>query len=179
MKAVCLASAMTVVLLLVVTVAFRVDPRQHRARQVTMLNLACMIALVGLWLSTPDDLGFLHRSLLVEPRGFDLALALFFFFAAYFGGVLQLYNLADRGFSLRMLIDALEDESGSIDTDRLVTGYGGGQGLAWMYDKRMRGLLEGNFVRRADTFIALTARGARIADLFIRVRQFLKLDSPR
>jgi hypothetical protein len=177
MKGICLASAMTVVLLLLVTLTFRFDPRQHRARQVTVLYVACTVALVGLWLGTPDDFGFLHRSLLIRPGGFDLALALFFFFVAYFGGVLQLYNLADRGFSLRILIDALEDKSGSIDTDRLLTGYGGGQGLSWMYDKRMHGLLEGNFVRRTDTSIALTTRGARIADLFIRVRQFLKLDS--
>jgi len=179
MKAICLASAMTIILLLAVTVAFRLNPRKHRARQVTLLYTACTVALVGLWLGTPDDLGFLHHSLLAEPHWFDLALALFFFSVAFFGGVLQLYNLADRGFSLRILIDAVEDANGSIDTDALMTGYGGGQGLTWMYDKRMHGLLEENLVRRMDASIALTANGAWIADQFIRIRQFLKLDRPR
>jgi hypothetical protein len=179
MKSIFLASAMTIVLLLAVTVAFRVDPRRHRARQVTILYLACTVALVGLWLGTPDDLGFLHRSLLAEPRWFDLALALFFFGVAFFGGVLQLYNLADRGFSLRILIDALEDASSSIDTDALMTGYGGGQGLRWMYDKRMHGLLEEKLVHRVDASIALTANGAWIADQFIRIRQFVRLDPSR
>src|SRR5262245_16914183 len=179
MKAICLASAMTIVLLLAVTVAFRFDPRPHRARQVTILYLACTVALVALWLATPDDLGFLHRSLLAAPRWFDLALALFFFGVAFFGGVLQLYNLSDRGFSLRILIDALEDASGSIDTDALMTGYGGGQGLRWMYDKRMHGLLEEKLVRRVDASIALTPNGTWVADQFIRIRRFLKLDLPR
>jgi hypothetical protein len=176
-KAICLASVMTLVLMSAVTLVFRLAPHTHRAGQMTALYVACALVLVLIWLVTPDDLGILHRALLAEPRWLDAALALFFFSAAFFGGVLQLYNLADRGFSLRILIDALEDQNYDIDTDRLMTGYGGGKGLVWMYDKRMHGLLEGGLVRRAGTSIRLTANGAWIADLFIRIRQFLRLDA--
>src|SRR5215216_868387 len=178
MKAFCLASVMTIVLLLLVTLAFRLDPRRHRVRQVTILYLVCIGVLTGLWLTTPDDLGILHPSLLAEPRWLDLALALFFFSAAFFGGVLQLYNLADRGFSLRILIDALEDPTGTVSVDRLITEYGGGQGIRWMYDKRMRDLLDGDFILRVGNSIALCAKGALIANLFIRLQRFLKLNSP-
>jgi hypothetical protein len=177
MKAICLASAMTIVLLVSVTLVFRLE-RQHHARNMTVLYLVCSIALIGLWLGSPDDLGFLHPSLLAEPPWFDLDLALFFFTAAFFGGALQLYNLTDRGFSLRILIDALEDPSGAVSVDQLTTGYSAGQGIVWMYDKRMHGLLEGHFVHRAEKSIMLTAKGAWIAALFIRIRRFLKLDSP-
>jgi hypothetical protein len=178
MKAICLASVMTIVLLLLVTLAFRLDPRRHRVQQVTILYLACAGVLIGLWLATPDDLGILHPSLLAEPRWLDLALALFFFSAAFFGGVLQLYNLADRGFSLRILIDALEEPAGTVSIDRLIAGYGGGQGIRWMYDKRMGDLVERHFIRRVGNSIALYAKGALMADLFIRLHRFLKLNSP-
>jgi hypothetical protein len=178
MKAICLASAMTVVLLLLVTLAFRLDPCKHRVRRITALHLACSAALIGLWFATPDDLAFLHRSLLAEPPWFDLLLTLFFFSAAFFGGVLQLYNLADRGFSLRILIDALEDPAGTIDVDRLAAGYGGGQGIRWMYDKRVRGLLEGEIVRRVDDSLALSPTGILLGDAFIHIRRFLNLGLP-
>src|SRR5215475_3886282 len=81
MKAICLAGAMTIVLLLATTIAFRFVPRPHRVRQITVLYLACAVAMVGLWSITPEDLGFLHHSLLAEPRWFDLSLALFLFTA--------------------------------------------------------------------------------------------------
>ena len=176
MKAICLATAMTIVLLLSVTVAFRFAPRKHRVRQSSILYLACTVALVGAWLATPADLGFLPPWLLADPPGFDLLLALFFFAAAFFGGVLQLYNLADRGFSLRILIDVLEQPSRTVTAEQLVAGYGGGQGVEWMYDKRVHGLLEGDLVRRTDGSFILTARGAAAADMFIHVRRFLRLD---
>src|SRR5262245_55587713 len=128
MKAVCLASAMTIVLLLATTVAFRVAPAKHRVRQLGILYLVCTAALVAVWLLTPEDLGFLPPWLLAGPPWFDLLLALFFFAAAFFGGVAQLYNLADRGFSLRILVDALEHPSATVGRDQLTAGYGGGQG---------------------------------------------------
>src|SRR5215510_11808378 len=128
MKAVCLASAMTIVLLLATTVVFRAAPGGHRVRQLGILYLVCTAALVAVWLMTPEHLGFLPPWLLAGPPWFDLLLALFFFAAAFFGGVAQLYNLADRGFSLRILIDALEEPSGTVAAEQLITSYGGGQG---------------------------------------------------
>ena len=176
MKAICLASAMTIVLLLSVTIAFRFDPRKHRVRQGTTLYLACLVVLIAVWATTPDDLGFLPPWVLATPSWFDLMLSLFFFTAAFFGGVLQLYNLADRGFSLRILIDAFEQPSGAVGAEQLLAGYGGGQGVKWMYDKRIHGLLEGDLVRRMEDRFVLTPQGIGVADMFIHIRRFLKLD---
>ena len=101
MKAVILATAMTIVLLALVTLALRHHPTPRRARQMTLIYLACLIGAALVWFATSADLGLLAPSLLIEPPWLDLSLMLFFFSAAFFGGVLQLYNLADRGLSLR------------------------------------------------------------------------------
>jgi hypothetical protein len=176
MKAICLSGAATLILLGLVTLVFRLNPRQDRGRRLLFCYLVFVAVLICVWWSTPGNLGFLPRALLAEPQGFDLGLTLFFFSAAFFGGVLQLYNLADRGLSLRILIDALDAPNPAVSADRLMREYGGGRGLIWMYDKRMQGLVAGAFVRRAHGAIALTAKGAAIADLFIRIRRFLNLE---
>src|SRR5262245_39761106 len=83
MKAICLASAMTVVLLLLVTLCFRLYPSAHRARQMLFVYLFCLAVLVALWFATPDDLGLFGQSLLTEPSWLDFAATLFFFSAAF------------------------------------------------------------------------------------------------
>jgi hypothetical protein len=177
MKAVIFATAMTIVLLVLVTLAFRLHPTAERARQMTLIYFGCLIVSVLMWFTTSVDLGFLARSLLIEPGWLDLFLMLFFFTAAFFGGVLQLYNLADRGFSLRILIDLEEADSRNIDTEWLIANYGGGKGLAWMYRKRIDGLLDTKLVDRKAEMIELTSKGERAADVFFAVRCFLRLES--
>ena len=177
MKAVIIAAAMTLVLLVLITLAFRFHPTDKRAKQMTLLYIGCVLAAVLAWLITPVDLGFLAPSLLIEPRWLDLALMLFFFSSAFFGGVLQLYNIADRGFSLRILIDLDAAAPCSGGVDALVNTYGGGQGLTWMYGKRLHGLLAGDFVRRNTNELELTAKGRRTAEMFDAAHRFLRLDS--
>jgi hypothetical protein len=176
MKAVIVAAAMTLVLLLIVTLAFRLHRTQERAKQMILLYFGCAVVAALAWAVTPLDLGFLAPSLLIEPRWLDLSLMLFFFSSAFFGGILQLYNLADRGFSLRILIDldATTPCSGGVDT--LVKTYGGGQGLTWMYGKRLHGLLAGDFVRCNGDTLELTPRGRRTAEMFAAAHRFLRLD---
>ena len=176
MKAIIVAAAMTLVLLQVVTLAFRLHPTQERAKQMTLLYFGCAVVAALAWLITPLDLGFLAPSLLIEPRWLDLSLMLFFFSSAFFGGVLQLYNLADRGFSLRILIDLDAATPCSGGVDALVKTYGGGQGLTWMYGKRLHGLLTGDFVRRNGDTLELTPRGRRTAEMFDAAHRFLRLD---
>src|SRR4051812_33803535 len=178
MKAIGLATATTVMLLLLATLTFRLLQSEQRVRQLATLYAICAVLLVCLWLATPDDLGVLPPSLMVVPRWLDLLLALFFFSAAFLGGVLQLYNLADRGFSLRILIDALEHPSGTVDIDRLIGEYGGGRGIRWMYDKRVGDMLQGEFIGRAADSLVLYRKGISLADLFTRVRRFLRLELP-
>jgi hypothetical protein len=178
MKAVILATAMTIVLLVLVTLALRLHPTSRRARQMMLIYGLCLIGAATLWFATPADLGFLALSLLIEPPWLDLSLMLFFSSAAFFGGVLQLYNLADRGLSLRILIDFAEADSRLIDTDWLIANYGGGKGLAWMYGKRIDGMLETNLVERKAGMIALTSKGAHAAAVLFAVRRLLRLEPP-
>ena len=176
MKAVILATAMTIVLLVIVTLVLRFHPTPRRARQMMLSYFACLIGTALVWFATSADLGFLAQSLLIAPPWLDLSLMLFFFSAAFFGGVLQLYNLADRGLSLRILIDFAEADSCFIDIDWLIANYGGGKGLAWMYEKRIAGMLETNLVERKAEMIELTSKGARAAAVLFAVRRFLRLE---
>src|SRR6516165_6157728 len=146
MKAICLASAMTVVLLIVVTFCFRLSPSAHRARQMLFAYLFCLAALVALWFATADDLGLLGRSLLTQPAWLDFAATLFFFSAGFFGGALQLYNLCDRGFSLRILVDMLEAPTDTVDINYLTGNYSNGRGLVWMYHKRIDDIVAARFI---------------------------------
>src|SRR5262249_54706034 len=135
--------------------------------------------LVALWFATPDDLGLLGRSLLTEPAWLDFATALFFFSAAFFGGALQLYNLCDRGFSLRILIDMLEAPIGAVDVDYLTANYSSGRGLIWMYRKRINDILAARFIDQVEQRIVLTGRGGEFADLCIDSRRVLGLEPPQ
>jgi hypothetical protein len=175
MKAIILATAMTIVLLAVVTIALRFYQTAQRAKQMTLIYFGCVILLVLAWFTTSFNLGFLAPSLLIEPGWLDFSLMLFFFTAAFFGGALQLYNLADRGFSLRILID-VEQTTQAINADWLVANYGGGKGLTWMYGKRIEGLLETKLVDRKAEMLELTSKGERAADVFLAVRRFLRLE---
>jgi hypothetical protein len=179
MKAIIVATAMTIVLLALVTMAFRLGATARRARRMTLIYFGCVIVAVLIWFQTPVDLGFLARSLLIEPGWLDFSLMLFFFTAAFFGGVLQLYNLADRGFSLRILADVQEANSHAADIDWLIANYGGGKGLTWMYGKRIEGLIDTKLVSRKAGMIELTRKGQRTADLFLAVRRFLRVESQR
>ena len=179
MKAICLASAMTVVLLVLVTFYFRLSPSAHRARQMLFVYLFCLAALVVLWFATIDDLGLLGRSLLTEPAWLDFAATLFFFSAAFFGGALQLYNLCDRGFSLRILVDMLEAPTGAVDVDYLTANYSSGRGLIWMYRKRIDDIIATRFIDQVNKRIVLTAKGEMFADLFINARRVLGLEPPQ
>jgi len=178
MKAVVVATGMTVVLLILVTLAFRIFPTPRRAKQMTLIYFGCVLVSVLAWLTTPTDLGFLPWPLLIEPRRLDFFLMLFFFTAAFFGGVLQLYNLADLGFSLRILIDIDTAHTRFIDADWLVTNYASGKGLTWMYGKRIEDLLETKLVDRNAKMIELTPKGKYTADIFLAVRHLLRLESP-
>jgi uncharacterized membrane protein len=179
MKAICLASAMTVVLLVLVTLCFRLYPSAHRARQMLLLYLFCLAVLVALWFATPDDLGFIGRSLLAQPAWLDFAATLFFFSAGFFGGVLQLYNLCDRGFSLRILIDMLEAPTSAVDADYLTANYSSGRGLGWMYRKRIDDIIAARFVDQVNKRITLTAKGEVFADVFMIARRVLGLEPPQ
>src|SRR2546427_463537 len=105
MKAIIVATLMVLGMVATVTIAFRTLHRPPGAAVLTKSFLAFVPELVVAWGVTPHDLGFLPRPMLAEPPWFDLTACLFFYTAAFGGGVLQLYNLAERGFSLRILAE--------------------------------------------------------------------------
>jgi hypothetical protein len=173
MKGVILAAVMRMVLFGATTVSFRLLARDGGLRRMMWLYLLCGGGLILLWLVTAANLGFLPAWLLTEPRWLDLGVAGFLFSAAFFGGILQVYNLADRGFSLRFLIDILESRDSAMTAEQLLTGYSAGKGIGWMYRKRLDGLLGAGLVERQGGDIVLTRKGEASANLFVRARRFL------
>lgn len=177
MKAIVLATAFTMVEFVAITAVLRSFPSRRRVLQMTAAYLVVLLCLVTTWVVTPDNLGLIPRPLLAEPRWFDLAASIFFFSAAYFGGILQLYNLADRGFSLRIAIDLLEHDLAGMSADDVVRGYSSGQGLRWMYQKRIDGMVSSGLIAIADGVVSLEPKGFMLAGLFSTLRRILKIES--
>lgn len=107
--------------------------------------------------------------LVLSPPGaghwLAVGFACFLYTAGFWGGLVQLYNLADRGLSLRMLIDAVESPGSAVTASGIVSGYAAGRGLAWMYEKRLSGLARTGLIERRDGMASITARGRSVARL--------------
>ncbi len=109
MKGLLLAAASSLLCVAAVTVVFRIVDVRRRAAAMLGIFLATIPLYVSAYALTPADLWLLPERL-VEPRSFLCGVfGLFVHAALFFGGWLQVYNLAERGFSLRILIDI--DES--------------------------------------------------------------------
>jgi hypothetical protein len=176
MKSIIIAAAMTIVMMGAVTLLLRYFPTRYRVRQITLAFLLALVAVALVWWLTPQNLGILPPSLLTQPPWVDLIAAVFFFATAFFGGVLQLYNLSDRGLSLRMLIDIAESPRASMTVEDVITGYSSGRGLRWMYEKRLRDMRYHDLITSRAGRIILTPRGRRTAAMFLGLRRFCKLD---
>jgi len=178
MKAIIVATLVVLTMAATVTLTFRTLHPPRGAAVLAKVFFALVPVLVVAWGVTSDDLGFLPRSVLAEPAWFDLTACLFFYTAAFGGGVLQLYNLAERGFSLRILAELHAAKGSPMSLDEIAERYSDGRGLAWMYDKRLNGLVQQRLVVVEGGAVTLTGRGwfwaRRLADL----RRFLRLPSP-
>ena len=175
MKAILLAGAFCPLFLLGVTLVFRALPVTRPAVFLLKAWGACVPLLAVVYLLTPADLWLLPDTLLDDPPWFGLVFCLGLWFAGFFGGILQLYNLTERGMSLRMLIDLAQSGDRGMTADEIMRDYSAGQGIAWMYQKRLDGLLEGRLIRIEDGVIANERRGRRVAGLFQRLRRLLNL----
>ena len=69
-----------------------------------------------------------------------------------------------------MLIDILEEPSRKMNVDEMMTSYGGGKGIIWMYDKRIGDMLSSGLVRETDGNLVLTRRGAVLARVYSALR---------
>jgi hypothetical protein len=178
MKAIIIAAVVIMAVAITITVRFRCITEAGRAETMVKIFLWYVPVLVLAWRLTPDDLGFLPRTMLAEPPWFDLTACFFFYTAAFGGGLLQLYNLADRGLSLRILAELQAAAGHSMTVDEIAERYSDGKGLAWMYDKRLDGLIRYHLVIVEGAEISLTARGWLLAARLAQLRRFLRLPPP-
>src|SRR4051794_36547329 len=108
MKAIIVATLAELLLFVGVSWCLRSGVTDQRARLMLIAFMSVLPLLLAIYLLTPPDLGFLSAEFVIPIAWIDIAFSVFLFGVGFFGGILQLYNLADRGFSLRILIDILE-----------------------------------------------------------------------
>jgi hypothetical protein len=175
MKAILLAGLMALAFTAAMTLAFRAFPIRRRVVFLAWLWLGSVPVLLAAYLLTPPSLGLLPDALRDDPAWFGPIFCLGLWFAGFFGGILQLYQLTERGMSLRMLIDLAEAGRTGLDVRDIMTGYSAGQGIAWMYHKRLDGLIEQRVARIEDGAIVNEPRGRRLAATYGRLRRLLRL----
>lgn len=161
-----------------VTLLFALGPRvTARAAAMCAVFVLTVPVYLAVYILTPADLGVLP-AYLTEPRAWlDCAFGLGAHTALFFGGWLQLYNLAERGFSLRILIDVAEAPTGTLGRDGVAARYGGGRGIEWMREKRIDGLVETGLAAWHEGRLRITPKGRRAARLFGALRSALRIDT--
>jgi hypothetical protein len=172
MKEIIVAALSGGLLCALATIVFQAWQIERRARLLLLVYLICLCVLVAIYLVTPDDLGVLPPAMVVPSRTAGLLFCGFLYSAGFFGGVLQIYNLADRGLSLRMLIDISLSKEGKMTPLEMTRAYAAGKGLVWMYDKRLDGIVATGLARRVGDSIQITPKGAVFAQLFSRVKAY-------
>jgi hypothetical protein len=175
MKAILLAALAELLLFACVSACLRSGITKQRARLMLIAFLSVLPVLLAAHLLTPPDLGFLSPELMMPIAWVDITFAVFLYSVGFFGGILQLYNLADRGFSLRILIDILEAPPQAMRLDDVMQGYSGGRGIAWMYAKRLEDLQSAGLAKVEGKCLVLTPKGQRIAKLFTWLQEFARV----
>jgi hypothetical protein len=175
MKAILLAALAELLLFACISALLRFGVTSRRARSMLIAFLSVLPLLLVAHLVTPPDLGFLPAALAMPIVWIDIAFALFLYSVGFFGGILQLYNLADRGFSLRILIDILEAPSQEMRLDDVMQGYSAGRGIAWMYAKRLEDLQSAGLAKVEGESLVLTPKGQRVAKLFTWLQEFARV----
>jgi len=129
--------------------------------------------------AAPADLGVL-APWLVEPRYVAAgAFGLFVHAALFFGGWWQVYNLADRGCALHIVLAICESPERALSAPEIEARYGAGRGLHWMPDKRIDDILDHGLATLRGGRLHATPKGARVARLFGLLRAVLRLDDTK
>jgi hypothetical protein len=175
MKAILIAALAELLLFACVSASLRSGGTARRARAMLIAFLSVLPVLVAVHLLTPPDLGFLPAELVMPIAWVDIAFAVFLYGVGFFGGILQLYNLADRGFSLRILIDILESPLQVMSLDDVMQGYSAGRGIAWMYAKRLEDMQGAGLAKVEGESLILTPKGQRVAKLFAWLQELARV----
>ena len=174
MKGLLLAAAGSLVLAAAITVLLRTARPERRVDALLRMFVVSLPVFVALYLLTPGDLGILPPAL-VDGRLAGALYAVAVYASLFLGGWLQLYNLAERGCSLRILIDIDEHPARAMTPADLLRGYGAGRGIDWMVAKRVDGLVSEGFAELHAERLLPTPRGRRAASLFAAARAALRL----
>jgi hypothetical protein len=167
---------MCFVYLAVMSLGLRLSgPEVLRARRLFRLFLLTLPLCALMYWVTPADLGIIPDPWLEANQLVEFGLMLFLYSAAFLGGILQLYNLADRGFSLRIAMDIHRSPCGCMTADDVVSSYSAGKGIVWMYQKRIDDLIRLNLAEVRDGTVTATAAGRRVAERFSWLRRFLRV----
>jgi hypothetical protein len=175
MKAILVAALGELLLFIGASWGLRSGITHQRARLMLIAFVSVLPVLLAIHLFTPPDLGFLGAELVMPIAWVDIAFSVFLYSVGFFGGILQLYNLADRGFSLRILIDILEAPSQAMNLDDVMQGYSAGRGIAWMYAKRLDDMQSAGLARVEGECLVLTPKGHRVAKLFAWLQEFARI----
>ena len=178
MKAILIAALFGLLLFGACSIGLRYAETTRRAWLLTLLFGCALPLLVLAYLATPEDLGFLPSAWVAPYAWVDLGFCVFLFTVGSSGGLLQLYNLADRGLSLRILIDILESRGGALSAEEIVGAYGGGQGIAWMYQKRLDDMSAASLIEVHGDDVILSAKGRSVARLFDALQKFARAGPP-
>jgi len=158
-----------------ITALFRAMEIRSRAAVMTRIFSCSVPLFVAAHLLFLPYLDSVPSSLNTTQRWVSLGFGLLLYCAIFLGGILQLYNLADRGFSVRILIDIDESSTKSLALDEILAGYSQGKGIEWMYRKRIDGLVAHRLVEVRGDIVVLLRKGYRLAALFAWLRSFLQL----
>ncbi|MBI4354254.1 MAG: hypothetical protein HY595_03355 [Candidatus Omnitrophica bacterium] len=97
----------------------------------------------------------------------------------YLTGVIvyvEVRSLLSRGYSLRILVDALDQPEG-VSVSRLQDGYSNGMGMRGLLTRRLTGLAQWHLVQFDGRRVGpLTALGVCCATMMVGMRKFLRLE---
>ena len=175
MKALLLALGCSLLYAAAATALLRLHQTRYRAAAMLRLFWATVPVYLAAYAATPADLGFLPP-LLVEPRYVPAcAFGLFVHAALFFGGWWQVYNLADRGCALHIILAIAESPERALSAPEIEARYGAGRGLHWMPDKRIEDIRDTGLATLRAGRLRPTPKGARVARLFGLLRAVLQL----
>lgn len=163
-----------VLYLVQITILFNIFHINEKAKCMVKLWLANLAILILIFWAV-YQYNIIPGLYLMDGFKINLFLTIFYYTAGFFGGILQLYNLADRGFSLRILIDIQESGQQGLTLDEIMKRYSQGKGIAWMYQKRLNDMLTNGLITSYNHIIKNTLKGTRLSMLFIKLRQIVSL----
>ena len=141
-------------------------------------RVMCLIFLAGL-------AGFVTHALLTQPEPLwagalrlqpvvEWLNGLYVYGFLFFGIFVQAYGLADRGFSLGILTALYHSSEPAKTRQEMKQLYAGGQGMAYVRQKRILQMVHGGFLRAEGQSYHATRLGALIGHIFLALKRLYR-----